>query len=293
MAPKYRNICFTSYTYPSINCTNVVYYVHGEEDCPSTARLHWQGFIQLKNNYSVKGIQKILGCENAHIENARGTAQEASDYCKKDGRNIVEWGEIRHQGERSDLTRLKDQIISGETTTSQLLFDVPAAMHFYGRTLEKIQDEYMLSVFRNEMTFIHWIYSEKTGIGKSHYAFMNYSHKTHYNHTFERGGWWDGYRQQETVIFNEYRGQLELFELLLLADKFPHNVPRRGRPPIPFVSKLIIITCPFHPSHFYGKASELGGDDIAQLYRRMRIYHKISKTEEIEVDQNGTEVLKR
>jgi hypothetical protein len=118
------------------------------------------------------------------------------------------------------------------------------------------------------MTKAEWIYGS-TGTGKSHYAFNNYSPDTHYLYPND-GGWWDGYTGQEIVIINEFRGGIMYSELLELLDKWPKTVRRRGREPVPFLAKLVIITSSLHPKNIYQGVLEKD-DSIDQLLRRIKV----------------------
>ena len=93
-----------------------------------------------------------------------------------------------------------------------------------------------------------WCYGE-TGTGKSHRAFANYHPDTHYN-VPDDNGWWDGHKGQETVILNEFDGQIPCNEPLKLIDKLPYHV-RRRRAPAPFISQHVIVTSLLRPEQIY------------------------------------------
>lgn len=84
-----------------------------------------------------------------------------------------------------------------------------------------------------------WIHGP-TGVGKSHLAYEGYSPETHYIYPNDNG-WWDGYKGQEIVIINEFRGNIQYAELLDLCDKWPKCVKRRGREPVPFLAKKLLL----------------------------------------------------
>lgn len=94
------------------------------------------------------------------------------------------------------------------------------------------------------MTEGFWYYGE-TGVGKSHRAFAEAGDDVYV--WVDDNGWWDGYTGQEVVIINDFRGGIKYNELLQLIDKWPYSVRRRGRPPMPFTSKKIIITSSMSP----------------------------------------------
>jgi hypothetical protein len=97
-------------------------------------------------------------------------------------------------------------------------------------------------------------------------------------------GWWDGYTGQETVILNEFRGQMLFSELLDLVDKFPKTVKIRNREPRPFLAKRLLVTSSMKPELVYSGVLEKS-DNIDQLFRRFEI---VECTEKWSEGNNGT-----
>lgn len=245
----------------------VKYLIYGLETCPTTGRWHWQGEVYFYDKVSLKTAQKILIIGKSHMENfLKFDAIASNNYCKKEG-HYFEFGTPPAQGRRTDLDALKNDIMSGHLKVDEIILSNPIMYHQYGRTLEKIEDLKMSKIFRKEMTKGIWLYGD-TGCGKSHKAFENFTPDTHYNVPNDNG-WWDNYKQQETVIINDFRGHIKYDELLQLVDKWPYTVNRRGRCPLPFTSKTVIITSPLRPEEVYCNRNEK--DNIAQLYRRFDV----------------------
>lgn len=264
-----------------INCK---YLVIGQE-IGDNGTPHLQGYIEFKNPISFMSIKKKLG-NRAHIEliGRKGTPKQAAGYCcKGNGKYpkgtdwaqfydnhapdaiVFEKGELSAQGARADLLELKECIMSGSMTVDDITLDDPVKFHQYGRTLNKLEDLRMRSIFRTEMTEGIWIYGA-TGSGKTHYAMKNFTPNTHYVYPYDNG-WWDAYKQQDTVIINEFRGEIKFSKLLDLVDKWAYMVKRRNREPLPFVSKKVIITSSLSPEEVYKDCDE----DLNQLYRRFKI----------------------
>jgi hypothetical protein len=81
----------------------VLGYEQGAQDTP-----HIQGFVSFINRKRWSTAKRILG-SRVHLEKARGTVQEAAEYCKKDG-VFSEFGDVpqdRRRGERRDLQDLQ------------------------------------------------------------------------------------------------------------------------------------------------------------------------------------------
>lgn len=76
---------------------------------------HLQGFCVLQTKLRLRNVKALPGFARAHLEVSRGTPQEASAYCKKDG-DFNEFGTLpATQGKRTDFGDLKDFIKASVT----------------------------------------------------------------------------------------------------------------------------------------------------------------------------------
>lgn len=244
------------------NWAGVSYFVYGKEICPDTGRPHLQYFVEFKSPKLFSTIKKKF--PKLHFVSRDGTALQASDYCKKD-EDYVEGGELSKQGARSDLKLLCAALRSGEKTIDDVLCEDPVVYHQYGRTLKACEDFYFRKVKRTTMTTCDW-YVGPTGSGKSHRAYTE--HLDAYDYPYD-GDWCDGYRAQDTMIINDFRGQITYSTLLRLIDKWPCTVRVRNCQPRPFVSKHIVITSSKRPEEIYRNLA--ADDNIDQLLRRVQI----------------------
>lgn len=280
MANKVRLFCFTNFNL-DFNYQNVIdsssaeYIIIGKEICPKTGREHHQGFVYFSGarrwRWSKDGVKfsptvaKLLG--NCNCRACDGNLDQNCDYCSKD-ENVTEFGVKPKQGYRTDLEAIKDALANGVTDVDQICMDNPVLYHQYGRTLNKIEDIALRRKYRTVMTKGIWYWGD-TGVGKSHKAFEGFHPDTHYVFPND-GGWWDGYKGQETVIINEFRGSICFSEMLDLCDKFPKTVRRRCREPVPFLAKLIIVTSALPPDEVYFNVCN-DSDSIEQLNRRFKV----------------------
>lgn len=276
-----RDWLFTSYNMEiePIFCDRMKYLLYAPEVCPTTGRPHWQGFVYYFDKVSMKLSNKCITGGNHHHDPINGTYEECEVYIKgpytsPDGSKTKpfnakfrEHGTFPQQGKRTDLDTLKTQILGGIIKCDNILIEQPEMYHQYGRTLDKIEDLRMSKEFRTEMTEGIW-YWGPTGVGKSHKAFENFTPETHYVVPNDCG-WWDQYKQQPIVIINDFRGWIPYNEMLQMVDKWPYSVKRRGRPPLPFTSKKVIITSSLKPEDVYHHRDD--EDDIEQLRRRFNI----------------------
>lgn len=262
---KVREWSMTLWDKPVYDEKQMRYFISGKEECPETKRIHYQTYIYFYNAKSFDEVRKYFNKRNIHIEITKGEPKENIAYCSKD-EDYEEFGEMPNQGKRTDLNDLADEISKGKKV-DDIALENPIIFHQYGRTLNKLEDLALRKKWRTFMTEGVWIYGG-TGTGKSHMAYENFHPDTHYN-LVKDNGWWDGYTQQETVIINEYRGWIPYDELLTMVDKWSYSVRRRGKEPMPFMSKKVIITSSLPPEEVYHNRAD--NDSIEQLLRRFTI----------------------
>lgn len=256
-----RSWSFTAFDKePEFDSLHMSYLIFGEEKCPDTDRLHWQSFVHFHNAKTFSAVRKYF--PGVHIEMSKGTPEENMAYCAKD-LDFKEFGTRPSQGKRTDLVDLCARIMKGDSVDSVAL-ENPAMFHQYGRTLERIETITLRKKFRTEYTKGIWYWGE-TGVGKSHKAFEGFSPETHYVYRNDRD-WWDGYKGQDTVIINEFRGEIEYKKLLELVDKWPHYVCTRAKETLPFISKTVIVTSSLPPDEVYKRRN--AKDSLKQFHRR-------------------------
>jgi len=283
--PKSRSFVITNFHCDTAdvyerNKTQIRFIAFGEETCPSTDRKHHQCYVYFFNPRStgVRGIRTIaIMFGNSHVEVMRGSFAQNEAYCGKEN-ELTKLGEEPKQGARGDLQETVAMIERGEMSVDALIGTNAEMVHMYGRTLQLAETVYLRSRFRTEMTTALWLHG-KTGVGKSHRAFEGYHPDTHYIKDLSTQ-WWDGYKGQETVIFNEYRSDFKFSYLLSLIDKWPLNVPVRNRESVPFLAKHVIFTSSDHPRECYPNVDDTR---FEQFKRRVKIKELIRYNDEIEL----------
>jgi len=255
---KSRNFVITNW---NIDCDydklilegQLKYIAYGEEVCPTTGKRHHQMYVSFVNpksasNKNLGKIGDMFGPIHANVMAMKGSFTQNEAYCSKEG-DLQELGEKPKQGFRNDIREVADSILSGASTADDVCVDNPEFFHQYGRTLDRLECIALRKQFRKWMTKGIWIVGP-SGSGKSHTAFENYSPDTHYIKNINED-WWDGYKGQETVIINEFRGEIRFSELLDLVDKWPKMIKWRSRESVPFLAKTVIITSIKHPKDVY------------------------------------------
>lgn len=248
------------------------------ETCPTTGRWHWQSYVETAQRLTMQGLKNKLDDPTVHVEMAEATSEANVEYCSKTRPQDtvpntiwVEMGEPMQQGKRSDLRAMGVAILAGDMRVDDVLVENPHAFHVYGRTLDRLQDLHERSEQRGAWAppVVHW-YWGAAGLGKSRSVFDEASTLgTFYRHKWTDHGWFDNYKGEKVIVFDEFRGQLPFAELLELLDGYPTCVPRRNFPPRPWLATHIFVTSNKHPGDIYDH--DKIGEAVEQLHRRISV----------------------
>lgn len=191
---------------------------------------------------------------NIHRENVKGTSQQNRDYVLKDGEKynkspdgsysytdgsgkthvgtnyldtFEEWGEmpIERQGKSKDVEKIYSLIKDGATNL-EIIDAVPSGMmniDKIDRTRSILRDAHFANSWRDlHVTYIFGT----TGSGKTRsvmdkYGYQNCYRVTDYRHPF------DTYDGQDVLIFEEYRSQFKIADILNYLNGYPLLLPCR------------------------------------------------------------------
>lgn len=176
----------------------------------------------------------------AHIDSLNGTILQARDYVEKTGKwqnspksetsvvgTFEEWGVPKEnkQGRRTDLETLYSMVKDGASDI-EILDVQPRAMMFLDkieRVRQTLKAERYSTEFRQlDVTYI-W---GPTGTGKTRGVMEEHGYDkvcrvTDYDHPFER------YNGEDVLIFDEFRSQLRISDMLNYLDGYPLMLPCR------------------------------------------------------------------
>ena len=193
--------------------------------------------------------------QEAHVELARGSSQENRDYITKSGKwekdekhetsipdSFEEWGEmpIEQQGERTDLEALYGMIKDG-LSNFEILESNPQFMLRIS-DIERCRQTVRMEQFRKQFRKLDVSYLwGPTGVGKTRTVMEKYHYDgvfriTDYKHPF------DNYDSEEFIVFDEYRGQLNISQLLNFLDGYPLELPARYANKIACYTQVYIIS---------------------------------------------------
>ena len=243
-----RRFCFTWNDYPDSAYDKVQSFIEkyckygivGEEFAPTTGTPHLQGFCNLLKPTRFNTIKKHLD-NSIHIEKANGSDEQNQLYCSKTG-IFFEKGSPCKQGQRNDLQLLVDDVIGQPNLTRKdiaLKYPTTFIRYFRGiNELQRLVHPVAERMFKTE-TYYYW---GPPGTGKSRRA-LEEAQKTDDGTIYykPRGLWWDGYKQQTSVIIDDFYGWIKYDEMLKIMDRYPYKVQIKGGFE-EFTSKKIFIT---------------------------------------------------
>ena len=208
--------------------------------CDEVAKTpHTHLYIQLKNPIYFSSVKKAF--PTAHIEEAKGTAEENKAYIRKEGKwkdsekettNLIdtfeEYGTIPQtgQGRRSDLSNLYQMIKYGYTNIEILEANpdnILNLQHIDKARLEILSDRYKSE---RRLNLLVTYVQGKTGYGKSRdildaHGDINVYRTTDYKHPF------DTYSGEDVLVFEEFRSDLRIGDMLNYLDIYPLQLPAR------------------------------------------------------------------
>lgn len=178
---------------------------------------------------------------SAHIEIAHGTILQNLEYVKKTGRweyteksetkvdgTFEEWGTIpKQKGQKAELEELYQLIADGYSNADILAINNDYIM--YIDKLDKIRTMLLTEKYKNtrrlDMTVTYVFGATATGKTKGvldEYGDANVYRVTDYQHPF------DGYNNcQPVLVFDEFRSQLRISDMLEYCDIYPIELPAR------------------------------------------------------------------
>lgn len=261
-----RRWCFTHNNYESTEWVDnlsedLVQYVVCGKEIGESGTPHLQGFIVFKTNKRLSAVKKLH--PTVHWEAAKGSAQQASDYCKKDGdyteRGILpktrqqigadeqeRWRNIRLAAEEGRL----DDIEEKERYKNLKLIKAHRFEALKKRKLDDTEEKH------------EWYYGE-AGTGKSKKAreenpdaYLKMCNK-----------WWDGYDDEEVAIIEDFDIEHKCLahHMKLWGDRYPFLAECKGGV-LKIRPRKIIVTSNYHPRDIWDRAN-----DLEPILRRFNI----------------------
>lgn len=215
---------------------NIIYWCMCDEVAKTP---HTHIFIQFKNPVYFSSIKKAF--PTAHIEEAKGSAEDNRNYIRKEGKwadtekettnlkdTFEEWGAIQKtgQGRRSDLANLYQMLRDGYSNDEILAANPDNILYLH--IIDKARLDISSSQYKSQrrtdllVTYVCGV----TGYGKSSFILdshgdANVYRVTDYKHPF------DTYSGEDALVFEEYRSDLPIGNMLNYLDIYPLQLPAR------------------------------------------------------------------
>ncbi len=217
---------------------SITYWCMADEQGLEEKTPHTHLYIHFTNASRFSTIKKAF--PPAHIDECRGTAQENYEYITKTGKHadtdkeqtriegtFEEWGEmpVERQGLRTDLSILHELILDGKTNCE--IYEVSAEFLRYHTLIEQVRQDHRYQEHRGKIRDMTVVYIwGKTGVGKtrsvlSFYDMCDIYRVTDYGHPF------DAYKGEAVLVFDEFRSQLKISDMLNYLDIYPLTLPSR------------------------------------------------------------------
>jgi len=315
--------CFTLYTKldnkgnysPTFvwNEEQMAYAVMQVEECPTTNRMHFQGYVEYKNRVTFKRAKQLLQSDTVNIRIADGSSDQNTTYCTKEETRIDgPWifGEslnLPGRGTRTDIQKFLDAALSPVVQEDKHIPEFTGASHLvegasmffplpqrvrtpFGKAVENHTDTFVkyhkgLSLAYDwlrktegivGMPYTVYIYGP-TGVGKSKQAYI--FDKGLFRKPFSRdnGLWFDGYTDQETILLDEIReDSIPIPWLLQFLDQYEFQLEIKGGFRIRNCKYVFITSC-LSPEEMWGA----GGREYPQIMRRIAKVYEITDDREI------------
>jgi len=223
---------------------HIKYFAFQREQGKEKSTPHFQLYIEFNVGKTFNTMKTNF--PTAHIEQRKGSKQQARDYCLKDDGtrlgNPYEWGTFAEERERTDLTDIIELIHSGASDLEvQTLF--PSQYFRYYKNIQYLRqlflEEKYKTVFRNlEVIYIHG----SAGIGKTRFVMEKHGYENVFRITSYERGMFDAYKGQPVICFEEFRSSLKIEEMLNYLDGYPLQLPCRYNDKTACFTTVYIVT---------------------------------------------------
>lgn len=258
-------------TFSAPNLPNGVRYVVWQQERGELGTLHLQGFIEFTANWRMRRVVDLLG-GHAHVEIARGSAQQNRDYCTKEQSRVkgpFEFGQIAENGGgKGKPLQQATQMINEGKSLKQVAAALPEVYVRNGRGLRELKNALAKKTLRKVKVIC---IIGGTGIGKTWWVYNNNHwgideiYKPLYGNS---GMWWDHYEGEKVLFLDEFKAQIPLQKLLQILDIYPFQSEVKGSS-ISAAWETVVICSNSPPDSWYPNMRDRSPDEYMALRRRV------------------------
>jgi len=219
-------------------------YLVGQQELGAGGFKHWQVMVAYSKKIGIRGVQRDFGpcfAELTFSDNARG-------YCCKEETRVAgtqfEFGTLAtRRNEEVDWEIIRDAAQLSD------LSGIPADIYVrcYNQ-LRRIGQDHLRPLGMERTCHVFW---GRTGTGKSRRAWEEAGMGAYPKDPNTK--FWDGYRNHEHVVIDEFRGIINISNLLRWLDRYPVIVEVKGSSVV-FCARTIWITSNLNPEQWYPDA---------------------------------------
>lgn len=233
-------------------------YIRGQLELGEGGFLHWQILVYFRSKQSIRGCRDLFG--PYHCELSRSAAADA--YVWKDDTAVANTRfELGSKPIRRNSAADWDQVLA--SAKSGRLDEIPADITVrYYSALRSIRSDYSEPLGIERTAVVYW---GRTGTGKSRRAWEQAGVDAYPKDP--RTKFWDGYRGQEHVVLDEFRGCIDVSHILRWLDRYPVRVEIKGSS-VPLAARRFWITSNIHPAQWW---PQLDSSTLDAFYRRVEI----------------------
>jgi len=246
------------------------YCVATEQHQDGTDHLHCYFKLSTKIDLRNFAILDQIGGKHGNYQGCRST-KKVLEYITK---GCVYTSDFDVQAQIFAMTNKKKFIgehILKHGKSPQSLVDLEPAYFMDLPNIVRALDTYrMLSTKRRNHAMEILIFLGEPGTGKSRQVMENWPDAYWLDHP---GKWWPNYKNEETVVIDEFTGWLTYEYILRLCDRYPMTVEDKGKH-YQFTSKRIVFTSNVSPDNWWVRPMMTNGlpDTVAFVRRVSKIY---------------------
>jgi len=219
------------------NCIYGIYCrEQGEHSDIDKDPLHIQAYFIFQKR--IRKSYLIQTFPTSHFEIKRGSITDAVNYVKKIDKFVdkkstqieefKEFGILPQEDIKDSIFNLIDNSIKEGLTLEEIRSEYTSQFYRYNQTIEKIyretRDKYYLSHRRLDLQ-VNYLYG-LTGTGKTR-TIMDYYGDDNVYRVVNYNAPWEFYNGQEVIIFEEFRSQIDISDMLNYLDVYGIQLPAR------------------------------------------------------------------
>lgn len=215
--------------------------------------LHWQVVVIFKSKIRLGGVRDIFG--RWHAEPVRSDSA-ALEYVWKAATSIE--GTKFEIGKRPlRASSITDWDLIRSDAKSGHMDNIPSNIYvLHYNNLRRIAQDHLQPSPQIRQVVVYW---GLTGVGKSRRAWNEAGLSAYPKDP--RSKFWDGYRGQDNVVIDEFRGDIDIGHILRWFDRYPCIVEVKGSSVV-LSARSIWITSNINPIYWYPMLDEATRDAL-------------------------------